>query len=240
MVDHELIEILKSRQLETIEDAIAIMEGIDRALPDGDGLKWFNWLYQRVTEAIGAEHPRAWEDPAWLRDLDVLFAELYFDGIERCLSDPDSAPRAWRAILDRRHQPGIARVQYAAAGINSHINRDLAVALVQAWQAHGVAGRGRRTPQYRDYDRINVILSEVEVPALKALGTDLLRMADRVFGGADDWAIMQVVRAAREVAWGHGRRLARLGPESSTGRRYVRMLDDIAAAYARAMLAPLA
>jgi hypothetical protein len=236
--DGEILTILRGRRLVEIGDVIAVMDRIDRALPDHDGLKWFNWLYKLVTEAIFGESAETWEDPAWVAELDVLFAELYFDGIERCLTEPRSAPRSWRALHERRNQPGIARVQFAIAGINAHVNRDLAVALVRAWQARGLSGPCRRTPQYRDYNRINTILEEVEIRALGELATDLLRTADRVLGRADDWAALQILKTAREVAWTHGKRLARLGLGSSAGGRHVRMLDEIAAAYSRAMLTP--
>jgi hypothetical protein len=113
------------------------------------------------------------------------------------------------------------------------------VALARAWQARSAADRSRRTPQYRDYDRINAVLAETEVVALAELGAEVLRGADRLLGRADDWAIMQIVRAAREVAWSHGARLARLGLGSSAGRRQVRTLDEAAAMYARALLAPV-
>ena len=38
----------------TIADVIAALEAIDGLLPDTDGLKWFNWLYLSVTQAVEA------------------------------------------------------------------------------------------------------------------------------------------------------------------------------------------
>jgi hypothetical protein len=46
---------------------------------DGDGLKWFNWLYLQVTQAVEARVASGgFADPAWLAQLDVQFAHLYF------------------------------------------------------------------------------------------------------------------------------------------------------------------
>ena len=38
----------------TIDDVLATMRAIDRRLPDGDGVKWFNFLYLEVTETLAA------------------------------------------------------------------------------------------------------------------------------------------------------------------------------------------
>src|SRR5262249_11931302 len=150
---------------------IALMRRIEALLPDGDGLKAFNMLYRLVTEAIGAAH--GWEDAAFIERLDVLFADLYFGGVQRCLDTPDDAPSAWRALMDRRRRPGIAAIQFALAGMNAHINRDLAVALVETWRAQGLADHGRSTPEYRDYRDVNDVLDRVEPTAMRLLATGL-------------------------------------------------------------------
>ena len=44
-----LRQILDRGPVHSIEEAIAVMSSIDAALPDSDGVKWFNRLYLRVT-----------------------------------------------------------------------------------------------------------------------------------------------------------------------------------------------
>ena len=39
---------------QTIADVLAVMHTIDATCVDGDGLKWFNWLYLQVTQAVEA------------------------------------------------------------------------------------------------------------------------------------------------------------------------------------------
>ena len=59
----------------TIEDVLATMRAIHRALPETDGVKWFNLLYLNVTEALFAE-AAGWQDWEFLQRFDVMFATL--------------------------------------------------------------------------------------------------------------------------------------------------------------------
>jgi hypothetical protein len=69
---------------QNIADVFKIMQTIDATCVDEDGLKWFNWLYMTVTEAIENKVAGGGlSDPAWLSELDVLFAGLYFDALAR-------------------------------------------------------------------------------------------------------------------------------------------------------------
>ena len=62
-----------------------------------DGLKWFNWLYMTVTEAIENKVAGGgFNDPAWLSELDVLFARLYFEAIAGDLSG-GPCPDCWQS-----------------------------------------------------------------------------------------------------------------------------------------------
>src|ERR1700736_1189152 len=98
------------------------MESIDVTCIDGDGLKWFNWLYLQVTKAVENRIAlQGFSDPAWLAELDVQFARLYFGALEAELSGQPT-PGCWRALFTSRSQTLIARVQFALAGINAHIN----------------------------------------------------------------------------------------------------------------------
>src|SRR5437764_1316745 len=113
-----------------IADVIRTMQSIDTLCVAGDGLKWFNWLYRQVTDSVAARVAAAgFSDPAWLAALDVQFAALYFGALKSWLAGGPT-PGCWRVVLDRRNQAAIARIQFALAGINAHINHDLPIAIV--------------------------------------------------------------------------------------------------------------
>ena len=83
---------------QTIDDVLHIMERIETICVDGDGLKWFNWLYRQVTHAVEARvASAALADPAWIAALDVQFAMLYFGALRAALSGQPT-PGCWQAL----------------------------------------------------------------------------------------------------------------------------------------------
>ena len=145
-----------------IDKAIAIMRAIDETLPDHDGVKWFNRLYLRVTVSVGGAVLGAeFRDPAFLSKLDVVFANLYFSALTSGLSNIETAPAAWRPLLRVRYTQGIARIQFALAGMNAHINRDLPDGIVQSFRALGGNPITDRTRE-QDFERVNDLLERVE------------------------------------------------------------------------------
>jgi hypothetical protein len=127
------------------------MEAIDGICMDTDGLKWFNWLYLQVTRAVEARvAANGFQDPEWLAALDVEFAGLYFGALKAALSGVGSVPDCWQVLLDRRGDFAVARIQFALAGINAHINHDLPEAIVATGcaPAHG-------SGHYTDYTAVN-------------------------------------------------------------------------------------
>lgn len=225
----DLAAVVRSRPLRTIDDVIAIMRGIDAALPDADGVKWFNLLYLKVTEAV-KETPAGtgWEDPLWLERLDVLFAGLYFDAVV----DPGRASRAWRPLLDQRLRRGVARIQFALAGMNAHINHDLSVALVRTGEPR------RNSPQHRDFDRVNTLL-EVAQERVKGLFlTGPLADADAHFGRTDDLIAMWKIRKARETAWSNAEILWQLKPLPLLSGNFLTNLDRLVGLSSQGLLVP--
>jgi len=92
-------------------DVLRIIQTIADTCIDGDGLKWFNWLYQQVTQAVAArEASGGFADTTWLGELDVRFARLYFGALESELSG-QRAPGCWRALFERRGQTAARSAQ---------------------------------------------------------------------------------------------------------------------------------
>jgi hypothetical protein len=237
--DAAVLAALRNRSVQSILDVVAVMARIDAALPDGDGLKWFNRLYRLVTDGVGAHLAGAWENPAWLDSLDIVFAELYFSGIEKCLTSPGQGPLAWRALLDVRRDHRIAPVQFALAGMSAHINRDLGVAVTRAWAAQDTVLRSRATPEFRDYRKVDQLLDAVEPKAMEVLASGLLLALDNLSGRGADWTALHILHGARDLAWSHAEALDCLGAESEEAMGYIDGLDAVAAGCAKAALVPV-
>jgi hypothetical protein len=101
-------------------------------------------LYLAVTEAVdeAVDAGSAYRDRRFVRWLDVVFANLFFRALRDDARLASSAPKAWAPLFAVRARSGIAPIQFALAGMNAHINRDLPFALVETCGARSGSSRG--------------------------------------------------------------------------------------------------
>jgi hypothetical protein len=222
----------------SIDEVVAVMTAIDETLPDSDGVKWFNRLYLRVTTSVRTTiAASAFRDPTFLARLDVVFASLYFSALAAGDAHPDAAPPAWRPLLACRRAPGIARIQFALAGMSAHINRDLPDGIVQSFVALGgdpISGQVRE----QDFDSVNDILERVEAQVKGEFAVGLIGDLDRLNGPVDDAIAMWNVRAARSAAWTNAQVLWGLRPTPLLRDRFFLKLDRLIGMTARGLLLP--
>lgn len=185
----------------SIADVINIMQNIDSLLPNQDGLKWFNRLYLMVTQQVQNSPPvGGFKNPAWLTRLDVVFAGLYFAAIADFITGSSNLPSSWEALFEARFRPGIDRIQFALAGMNAHINHDLALALLQTDKELGLTP-GLSSPEHDDFEQVNGLLEQVLEPSLKILATGTLGMLAQDTGKIGRFLAIWKVGAARDLAW---------------------------------------
>src|SRR5215471_2375545 len=117
---------LRAAPAADVPGVIGIMAALDGTLDDGDGFAWFNRLYRRVTERVAAEMAKGgFEDIEFVGRLDVVFANYCFAALRAYLEGASTTPHAWLPLFQCNDKKGLARVQFALAGMNAHINRDL-------------------------------------------------------------------------------------------------------------------
>ena len=196
---------------QSIDDGVRTLRAIDAICGDADGLKWFNWLYRRVTEAVEARvSAGGFSSLAWLADLDVRFAQLYFDALQSGL-DGGRCPGCWNAMFAARGNTRVARLQFALAGMNAHINRDLPEAIVATCKTtHTVPAHG--TAQYVDYTSVNATLEALTEAARTTLHVRLLGDPLPAVSRLEDVIAAWKVSAAREAAWNNAEALWNLPP----------------------------
>lgn len=183
--------------------------------PKSDGVASFNFLYTTITTAILTRlQDGSFEDPPFLSELDVQFAGRYLNALAAFQQRPESAPRAWRGLFERRSDRHITRMQFAVAGVNAHVNFDLALALVATWELTG--GPESTGKQHDDYLAINTVFKDemaglrhyFEDPLLRSLDAST---ADRINNHFDDMLVVVL----RNSAWHVAEHLWRLKHESA-------------------------
>ena len=235
-----LRDALAAKRPAGVAGVIARMRGIVRALPPEDGVRAFTTLYLAVTEGV-REHLAGdgFEDDEFVEALDVAFANLFFDALRTLVVGGGSVPRAWAPLFGARSDVRIAPLQFALAGMNAHINRDLPVALVETWAARGLEPRAR-SAQRRDYRRVNAVLAATGRRVKARLLVGPARHVDVALGELDDVAAMWKVERAREAAWVNGETLWTLRGAPRLGRDFLRTLDRMVGFAGRGLLRPLA
>jgi hypothetical protein len=233
-----LADILTATPVHSIDEVIAVMTQIEGRLPDSDGVKWFNHLYLSVTIAMRtAVAGTTFNDPTFLTELDVLFGNLYFAAVAAAEQSPAAAPPAWRPLFQARNTPGIARLQFALAGMNAHINRDLPSGIVSAFQALGGTPLTDQS-RHDDYDRVNDLLEKVEADVKTEFTTGALAEVDALAGPLDDITAMWSIRAARATAWTNGQVLWTLEAVPSLRDQFFDRLDSLTGFAGRGLLRP--
>jgi hypothetical protein len=199
--DQQLLQIVSGPAPATIAEVVAVMQKIDQLLPSNDGLKWFNRLYLMVTRQVDTQPPAGgWKEAQWLTRLDVVFAGLYFTAIAGFLTQSANTPSSWNALFESRFKAGVDRIQFALAGMNAHINHDLALALLQTDDELQLTP-GLNSPEHDDYQAVNGLLENVLPSALAVLATGIAGELAQDTGKIGRFLAIWNIKSARDLAW---------------------------------------
>src|SRR5689334_19412917 len=176
------------------------MRQIDSALPAGDGVAVFNRMYLTVTERIAEiiaqpSEGAKFRNPQAMTYLDIRFANLWLAAYEADVAKR-TVPKAWRPLFDLRHRKRLP-VQYAVAGMNTHIEHDLPVAVVATCKALKLKPRDL----HRDYETVNDVLAQVEGPIRRSFLDALGREVDDEVGPVVHLLSTWNIDKARDIAW---------------------------------------
>jgi hypothetical protein len=183
----------------SVDEVIAWMEAIDAALPAADGLACFNRMYLDVTRQVNSGLGQGFfADPAFMAQLDVNFANLYF-AASAGAADPAAVPLAWRPLMERRATAGIEPVQFALAGMNAHINHDLPLAVVSTCTASAMAPDAGS--HFADYQKVDQLLDAAEQSVRQSFESAPELAADRHLCAVANLIADWTINSARDQAW---------------------------------------
>lgn len=215
----------------SVTDVIARMRSIDAEVCGADGAGVFNRMYLRVTETV-KEHLDSgnhFADNAFLTDLDLRFAQLWFDAYDA----PDNPSPAWAPLFDARSKHGVLPIQFALAGMNAHIEHDLPLAVLRTCADRGCTPHSAGI--HDDFERVNQVLADIESEVRESFLKDVDDMVDPVAHVVCAWSIDK----ARDVAWINIETLWELKNCGALFDRYRSMLARTVGMGSRLLLVPV-
>lgn len=217
---------------------MARLQEIDAPLSTSDGVGVFNRMYLTVTERMAAiiagpaAGPSTFRDVQTMAELDVGFANLWLTAVDADAAGTVVSP-AWRPLFEAR-AGGRLPVQYAVAGMNSHIEHDLPVAVVDLCLAHGLAPGD----VHADYDAVNDVLSQVESGVRRSFLDTVGREVDDRLGPVVHLISTWDIDKARELAWTTAETIWALRHTSFLRDRFLDGLGHTVGMTSRALLTP--
>ncbi|MER7580941.1 DUF5995 family protein [Kitasatospora sp. NPDC097691] len=183
----------------TIDGVISRMEEIDAELDRHDGVACFNRVYLKVTKLV-KEHVTAgtFKDPAFLERMDVIFAGHYLKNVDAAKAGrPVELP--WQPLFEARGNRVVWPIQFALAGMNAHINHDLALAVVETCKERNTAPEV--PPVHEDYEKVNDLLASVEAEIRAEFELQIVKVATAPAEQLKHAVSAFSMSSAREVAW---------------------------------------
>jgi len=222
----------------SIAEVVDGLKAIDEKLPPDDGLGHFNRMYLAVTEGVrDAATDGMFTDPEFLTRLDVVFANRYLLAVQAASGRPVQAPQCWSVITERRLSPYVAPLQFALAGMASHIGYDLVDSVVRTVDEFGLEPAAVK----EDFTRVNAVLDKLE-PATRAALTarnathPVAEQATTLLDMVGDWGLA----AARAAAFMDAELLWELRRHRHVSHGYERTLDAAVAFANDCLLVPAA
>lgn len=221
-----------------VPEVIARMRAIDAELEPSDGVAIFNRMYLRVTELIeqvitgGSALPLSFDDPATMADLDVRFAGLWLEAYDADVLGR-SVPTPWRPLFEARAGRRWP-IQYALAGMNTHIEHDLPVAVVETCRARGLEPDDLRA----DYEAVNAMLAQVEAPIRRSFLTEVGQGIDEHAGPVVHVISAWNIDKARDLSWITTQTIWSLRRVGFLQERFLDAVGDTVAMTSRTLLLP--
>ncbi|MFF2370652.1 DUF5995 family protein [Agromyces sp. NPDC058110] len=177
---------------------VADLDRVRRPLRASDGLAVFVDMYREVTALVGQRVAEGrFDDAPFIEELDVVFAG-YFLAVPKAIAAGRPVPKAWDPLIDRR-SARLFPLQYALAGMNAHINHDLALAVVDTCERRGLDPN--RGTVHADFDRINGVLAELVRPIRQRFLEQAVVRAGAPLSPLADLVTNFSMEKARDAAW---------------------------------------
>jgi len=222
----------------TVAGVIEQMQSFNAGLGASDGVLVFNAVYLEVTEHIAAllQQGGHFRDEAAMTDLDVRFAGLWLSAYDAATGDR-AVPTAWAPLFSSRHQAGLLPIQFALAGMNAHIEHDLALAVVATCEARGTHPDDPTV--LADYLTINQVLASKEAAIRRSFLDEVGRAVDDRLAPVAHLVTSWSIEKARDVALLNARTIWELRHAPALQAAYLTGLAHTVGMGSRLLLTPV-
>lgn len=190
---------------QTIDEVLHILEVIiEQNKQQRNANGYFAALYYNVTAKVKEGIANGtFEDGARMERLDVHFANRYLEAYDS-YSKQEPCSASWQTAFSSSTRFWPIVLQHLLAGINAHINLDLAIAAEKTCPGNEIE------TLHNDFDKINEILSELvdEVESRLSAMWPFLKVLLKVAGHMDTFLINFSMKKARDGAWKFAKELA--------------------------------
>ncbi len=218
---------------DTIDDVVAILEGIEAAeRRRGGALALFPAMYRRVTLRVKSGIDRGeFDDGPRMDVLDAVFANRYLDAY---FAHRRGSPvtESWKVAFEGAESRSSSILQNLFVQMNAHILLDLGAAVAEVVPKEALPGFES------DFLHIQTCLVELLDPVQDVVDrfSPFMALVDVLGGRSDEHFASFGIHAARALAW---RRAHQLAASPSTSRdEVVRRHDHETALVGRELLAP--
>lgn len=182
-----------------VAEVIARMQHIQADLDPTDGVACFNRMYLLVTELVAQNLTEGFfSDGPFIERMDVIFAGIYFDTVDAAAAGKAPNP-SWRPLFGARSNRVVWPIQFAFAGMNAHINHDLALAVIATCKERGTSPD--TPPVHADYLKVNELLEKVEAEVRHSFEMQVVRMGTALVEPLVHIVSSFSVARARDAAW---------------------------------------
>ena len=187
-----------------LRDIDSVVAGMDDRLvtmpPGRSAQRLFLETYRRTTIAVAkAIREGSFEDPEWVEEWDVAFADLYLAALDRDL-DGGPVSRPWRLAFDA--PASLPALRHVLLGINAHINYDLPQALLAVISDEDFEDPRLLARRARDHERIDAVLSGRVAAEDAELGAvSVVTLTDRLLQPLNRLSSKRFLREARQKVW---------------------------------------
>ena len=217
----------------TIDGVIAELTAIiEREKAEESRLGYFPALYRRVTRAVkaGIAAGRFADGPRMER-FDVIFANRYLEAYDDW-RDGRAVSQCWQLAFQSAQRTDRIILQHLMAGMNAHINFDLAIAAAEV--APGTAIHSLQG----DFMEINRVLSEQVDSVQNSIASvaPMMWLLDSAGGRTEEKIVEFSMSRARDAAWAQAVLLA--GIEGGVRSAAIVVADRAVTAVGRGVMQP--